>query len=123
MARGNTATISITAFRADWGTHMPIAALCERWTISKDQVLRLRTLWNLPLRNDRRLRFRPAQSDTRDPTPEEIAAACLEIQSHWDENTRRLRFVAKPQAMELRPIETPPETRHLLDDLNLERQW
>jgi hypothetical protein len=120
---GVTATISITAFRGDWETHMPISALCERWTITKDQVLRLRTLWNLPLRNDRRLRFRPEQGDTRDPTEDEIKAACLEIQSRWDENTRRLRLVSKPQPLELRPIETPPETRDFLDSLNRECQW
>lgn len=120
---GITATISVTAFRADWASHMPIAALCERWTISKDQVLRLRTIWNLPLRNDRRLRFRPDAGDYRDPTEDEIKAACLEIQSRWDENTRRLRLVTKPQPLELRPIETPPETRDLLDDLNRECQW
>jgi hypothetical protein len=120
---GVTATISITAFRGDWETHMPISALCERWTITKDQVLRLRTLWNLPLRNDRRLRFKPSREDTRDPTIEEIKAACLEIQSRWDENTRRMRLVSKPQPLELRPVETPRETRDLLDDLNREAQW
>lgn len=120
---GVTATISIAAFRGDWETHMPISALCERWTITKDQVLRLRTIWNLPLRNDRRLRFKPRREDTRDPTKEEIEAACLEIQSRWDENTRRLRLVSKPQPLELRPVETPPETRDLLDDLNRESQW
>ena len=39
---GNTATISVDQFRADWLDHTPIGQLCERYTITKDQVIRLR---------------------------------------------------------------------------------
>jgi len=102
---GVTATISVTAFRADWSTHMPISALCERWTITKDQVLRLRDVWHLPLRNDRRLRFKPKRSEMRDPTPREIKQACKEIQAKWDARTREERAVIKTQAVHLRRIE------------------
>ena len=112
---GVTATISVTAFRADWNTHMPIAALCERWTITKDQVLRLRDVWNLPLRNDRRLRFKPKRSEMRDPTPREIAQACREIQAKWDDHTRHQRLVTKPQTFEVREIQTPPDLRIYLE--------
>lgn len=110
---GVTATISITAFRADWDTHMPIAALCQRWTITKDQVLRLRDIWHLPLRNDRRLRFKPERQ--RDPTPREIIQACKEIQARWDEHTRHERMVSKPQVFQLRQIETPAELRDYVE--------
>jgi hypothetical protein len=103
---GVTATISVTAFRADWNTHMPIAALCQRWTISKDQVLRLRDVWQLPLRNDRRLRFKPKRSDSRDPSPREIEQACKEIQARWDARTREERAVIKTQHVTLRRIDT-----------------
>lgn len=106
---GVTATISVTAFRADWATHMPISALCERWTITKDQVLRLRDVWHLPLRNDRRLRFKPQRSEYRDPTPAEIKAACRAIQSRWDERTRDERAVVKTQGVTLRQVEMTPE--------------
>lgn len=102
---GVTATISVTAFRADWSTHMPISALCERWTITKDQVLRLRDVWHLPLRNDRRLRFKPKRSEMRDPTPREIKQACKEIQAKWDARTREERAVIKTQTVNLRRIE------------------
>ena len=102
---GVTATISVTAFRADWATHMPISALCERWTITKDQVLRLRDVWHLPLRNDRRLRFKPKRSEMRDPTPREIKQACKEIQAKWDARTREERAVIKTQTVHLRRIE------------------
>ena len=104
--RGNTATISVAAFRADWLTHMPMRALCERYTISRDQVIRLRDVWHLPLRNDRRLRFKPKRSEMRDPTPREIAQACREIQAKWDERTREERAVVKVQHVTLRRIDT-----------------
>jgi len=102
---GVTATISVTAFRADWDTHMPMRALCERYTISRDQVIRLRDVWHLPLRNDRRLRFKPKRCDMHDPTPREIIQACKEIQAKWDARTREERAVIKTQTVNLRRIE------------------
>lgn len=101
---GNTATISITAFRADWQTHMPISALCVRYTITKDQVIRLRDVWQLPLRTDRRLRYKPKRSEMRDPTPREIAQACREIQARWDARTREDRAVTKTESVQVRFI-------------------
>lgn len=114
---GVTATISVAAFRADWATHMPIAALCERWTISKDQVLRLRDVWQLPLRNDRRLRYKPKRSEYRDPTPREIKAACRRIQASWTEETRELRAVMKTPHVSLRRIELSGEALDAYEQL------
>jgi hypothetical protein len=113
--RGITATIDVATFRADWMTHMPISALCERWTISKDQVLRLRDVWKLPLRNDRRLRFKPERQ--RDPTPREIAQACREIQARWDERTREERAVVKQSTVSLQRIEMTPEARAAFEQM------
>jgi hypothetical protein len=112
---GVTATISIESFAADWATHMPIAELCTRFTITKDQVLRLRDVWNLPLRNDRRLRFKPAKGESRDPTPGEIRKACLEIQSRWDERTRGERQVIKARQFVLKRIELTNDAREALE--------
>jgi hypothetical protein len=56
---GNTAVISFEQFSADWASHVPIAALCERYTVTKDQVLRLKVIWNLSPRHDRSLRAKP----------------------------------------------------------------
>ena len=106
---GITATISVVAFRADWLTHMPMRALCDRYTITRDQVIRLRDVWNLPLRNDRRLRFKPKRSEIKDPTPREIAQACKEIQAQWDERTREMRHVIKSQPVTMKRIEMTPE--------------
>lgn len=110
---GNTATISVEQFRADWCAHTPIVQLCSAYSVTKDQVIRLRDLWQLPLRNDRRLRFKPERS--RDPTPAEIRAATARIQATWDECTRAMRLVSKPQPVTTRRVpldgveEPPPE--------------
>jgi hypothetical protein len=114
---GVTATISVAAFRADWATHMPITALCDRWTITKDQVLRLRDLWELPLRNDRRLRYKPKRCEYRDPTPREIVKACKDIQARWDDRTREERSVVKNRPVTLARIELSPEARAELEGM------
>ena len=110
--RGVTATIDVATFRADWLTHMPISALCERWTIRKDQVIRLKVVWELPPRHDRRLRAKPERQP--DPTPRQIRRACIRIQSTWDENTREERRVVKTQAVHRRRIELTDEAREAL---------
>lgn len=99
---GNTATISIERFRADWCAHKPIVEICEAYSVTKDQVIRLRDFWRLPLRNDRRLRKKPAKQ--RDPTPDEIAAATARIQATWDDRTREQRRVSKPQPVSVQRI-------------------
>lgn len=50
---GNTATIDVQAFRLQWDAGMPMAVMCSHWTITKDQLIRLKTVWELPLRHDR----------------------------------------------------------------------
>jgi hypothetical protein len=107
--RGNTATISVQAFRADWMTHMPMRALCERWTITRDQVIRLKHVWQLPPRHDRKLRAKPVRQ--KDPTPREIAHACLEIQAKWTAEIREERSVTKTQHVSLRRVELTDEAR------------
>lgn len=107
--RGNTATISLTAFRADWATHMPMRALCERWTISRDQVIRLAVVWELPRRHDRKLRAKPVRQ--RDPTTTEIRDICLQIQATWSDDVREERRVEKTQHALLRRIPLDSETR------------
>jgi hypothetical protein len=109
--RGNTATISVTEFRAEWLSHRPFSHICTHFTITRDQAVRLRLLWDLPPRNDRRLRFKPVRSEIRDPTPSEIADACREIQAMWDDRTRAERCVNKSKPVELRPIDTSDEAR------------
>lgn len=106
--RGNTATISLTAFRADWLTHMPMRDLCVRYTITRDQVVRLKHVWSLPPRHDRRLRAKPVRQ--RDPTPAEIRKACASIQATWTAEVREERRVTKTAQFRLQRIELNGET-------------
>jgi hypothetical protein len=52
MRQSITSTISIEQFRADWSDYIPIAELCQRYNITKDQVIRLRVVLALPPRMD-----------------------------------------------------------------------
>ena len=121
MPRGVTATISVSAFTADWLAHVPMRGLCERWTISRDQVVRLKHVWHLPPRHDRRLRAKPIRQ--RDPTPSEIKKACALIQSSWSDDTREDRRVVKSKPVTLQRIEVPDEIRDAADDPTSEVQW
>jgi len=105
--RGNTATISLTAFRADWLTHMPMRDLCIRYTVSRDQVVRLKHVWGLPPRHDRRLRAKPERQ--RDPTPSEIRRACASIQATWTDDVREERRVTKTARFRLQRVELTGE--------------
>lgn len=109
---GNTATISVAAFRADWMTHMPMRALCERWTITRDQVIRLADVWKLPRRHDRKLRAKPTRQ--RDPTPAEIRAACLKFQAEWDDAAHERHLVQKTRDVTVMRFDVP---LHLRDEL------
>jgi hypothetical protein len=121
MMAGSTATISVAAFRADWMTHMPMRALCQRWTITRDQVIRLKHAWDLPPRHDRRLRAKPVRQ--RDPTPREIAQAKLEIQAGWTEEIREQRRVIKSAPVTLQRIEMNDEAREAFEDQAGDIEW
>ena len=98
---GNTATICVATFRADWDAGVPMVDLCQRWTITKDQLIRLKTVWNLPLRHDRARKREPVTRVSRaelraseascDLAPAIAAAAAKERQA-WTleiEHSRR----------------------------------
>jgi hypothetical protein len=123
MLRGNTAAIDFATLRIQWDSHSAMASICSYWSVSKDQLIRLKAVVPLPPRHDRRLRFRPDRTEPDDPTPSQIKAACREIQARWDDNTRRLRAVSKPQEFEVPYVEVPPEAREFFDDINRETQW
>jgi hypothetical protein len=96
---------------------VPIRHLCENFTISRDQVTRLKFVWNLSPRYDRRLRFKPKRAEMRDPTPREIAQSCRAIRATWDAATEEDRRVIKTQHVHLRRIEMTDEAREALGQL------
>jgi hypothetical protein len=113
---GITATISIESFRVDWCSHLSMRDLAQRYTITRDQVVRLAVVWGLPRRHDRKLRERGARG--RDPTPEEIAAECARFQELWTPHQREQRRVTKSAGYVLPIVQTPDDVRHFLDDWN-----
>jgi len=114
---GNTATIDFSTLKVQWDSHAPMAAICSHFSITKDQLIRLKTVVPLAPRHDRRFRFKPKRSEYRDPTPREIKQACKEIQAKWDERTREERAVIKTQHVSLRRIEMTEEAWEAFDQL------
>jgi hypothetical protein len=66
-----------TALRDVWASGSAMADITAFLGITKDQLIRLRGVLELPLRLDRSKRAKPPRY--KDPTPQEIAAACAEI--------------------------------------------
>lgn len=112
---GNTAAINFATLRVQWDSHSSMAAICSYWTISKDQLIRLRDVLPLPKRHDRRYRVKPARQ--RDPTTTEILQACLDIQAGWDDATRAARAGHKPEPLQLRVVPLPED---MVDDIRWE---
>ncbi len=126
---GDTSRVSVETLRVQWDSHSSYAAICSYWTITKDQLIRLRNVVPLPLRNDRRLRFRPTPYEA--PSPEEIAASeasldlapqvairatCVTVE--WTDEIRLQRQVRKPAMFSMEPVETPEEFREAIEDVD-----
>lgn len=117
---GNTATIDLNLLRMQWDSHSAMVAICTHFTITKDQLIRLKGVVPLAPRHDRRFRFKPKRSEQRDPTPEEILAATQRIRAAWDDATEQDRRVTKTQSFQLRAYETPAE---LQDSPEMQPDW
>jgi hypothetical protein len=134
---GNTATIDVAQFRSAWASHVPIRALCLTFKISRDQVTRLKFVWELPPRHDRALRWKPGKDDREpDPDADEIAASestldlapwvadqVTAIHAMWSDRTWEERRVEKTPEFRVARTEVPEEYREMIDDLNRECQW
>lgn len=127
---GNTATIELSTLRVQWDSYLPMAAICQHWTITIDQLVRLRDIWGLPPRNDRRRRYKPGRAD-KFPEPDaaelaasedsldlapQVAARVTCVQVKWTAEIREERQVQKPTAFSLAKVEVPDELRWLLDE-------
>lgn len=115
MTPVNTSTISIEQFRADWDDYIPISQLCVKYGISKDQLIRLRLVLALSPRMDCTRRYKPRRG--RDPSPSQIAAACLRIQATWDQTARESRAVYKQGQIRV------SEVLEICDDSDEDETW
>lgn len=110
---GNTATIDLNLLKVQWDSHSAMVAICTHWTITKDQLIRLKSVVPLAPRHDRRFRFKPKRSECRDPTPQEILDATARIRASWDDATEEDRRVVKVQQFQIRAYEVPAELQDM----------
>ena len=115
MAAGNTAAIDFKTLRVQWASHLSMHLICTHWTITKDQLIRLKTVADLPPRHDRRLRFRPQRGEIKDPTPAELEQRKAEVRAAWDEETEMRRRGIKPQPYQLPQISLSAEAREIFE--------
>jgi hypothetical protein len=101
----NTATTNVVQFKRDWHANLMIVQICDRHTLTKDQVVRLRVLWQLPPRIDRAARARPTRYV--DPTPEELAERTRAVRETWTADTEHRRRVSKSADYTVPEIPSP----------------
>lgn len=120
--RGDTAAIDVQTLRVQWASHSSMVAICAFWTISRDQLIRLRDVYELPKRHNRSLRFKPPrQSDDAD-TPEEeqqsqatlslapsIEERAAMVRARWTESVRNERYWTKPLSLAVQQVELPAD--------------
>jgi hypothetical protein len=106
--RGNTTAINVATLRLQWSSHSSMASICSFWTISRDQLIRLRDVHRLPKRHDRTKRRKPerepepsraelrASEATLDLAPR-IAKRAAIVQARWSDAVRENRHWRKPQ--------------------------
>ena len=131
---GNTAAIDRATLEAQWAAYVPMAAICQHWTITTDQLVRLRSAWAMPLRLDRKRRYKPSRNERMlDPTPEELAASENSLalapmvaaratceSALWTDEVRAQRQAVQPTPFRLSRIEVPGE---LLDEVDESPDW
>jgi hypothetical protein len=120
---GDTSQVCVATLRVQWDSHSSYAAICTHWTITKDQLVRLRNVLPLPLRLDRRMRYRPNGTGWS-LTPEEIEASesslnlaplvaaratCVTV--NWTDEIRAARQVQKPSPFRVAEVDLPDEYR------------
>ena len=131
---GNTAVIDQQTLRAQWEAYIPLQVIAQFWTVSSHQLVRLRDVWGLPPRNDRRRRYKLSRVERMlDPTPEELAASESSLalapmvaaratceSALWTDEIRAQRQVVQPTPFRLARIEVPGE---LVDEMDETPDW
>jgi hypothetical protein len=133
---GNTSRIDAATLRVQWSSYLPMGAICQHWTITVHQLVRLRVAWELPPRNDRKLRYKPSRDERLlDPDADELAASessldlapmvaerVTVVHATWSPNDWAERQAVKPEPFRLARFATPDEARDLVDE-PAEGEW
>lgn len=123
---GNTATIDVAVLREQWSSQMPMVAICTHWTVTKDQLIRLRDVFALPKRHDRKLRHKPPRAPRPDAAELAASEASLNLapqiaervtvtQAAWTFEVRMSRRMAESSPFMLRWVESEGVIRRFLD--------
>jgi hypothetical protein len=133
---GNTSRIDAATLRVQWSSYVPMGAICQHWTITVHQLVRLRVAWELPPRNDRKRRYKPSRDERLlDPDADELAASessldlapmvaerVTVVQATWSPVDWAERQAVKPEPFRLARFATPDEARDLVDE-PAEGEW
>jgi hypothetical protein len=133
---GKTATIDATTLRVLWDSYLPMGAICQHFTITVHQLVRLRVAWELPPRNDRKRRYKPSRDERLlDPDADELAASessldlapmvaerVTVVHATWTPADWAERQAVKPEPFRLARFATPDEARDLVDE-PAEGEW
>lgn len=133
---GDTSRIDAATLRLQWDSYLPMGAICQHWTITVHQLVRLRVAWELPPRNDRKRRYKPSRDERLlDPDADELAASessldlapmvaerVTVVQATWTVADWGERQAVKPGPFRLARIDTPDEARDLVDEAS-EGEW
>lgn len=123
---GNTSTIDLATLRVQWDSHSTYASICTHWTITRDQLIRLRDVLPLAKRHDRRLRRKPPRAPRPDDAEilasesslnlaPQIAERVTNTQAEWSYEVRMARRMAESSPFLLRWIEPTGVIRRFLD--------
>lgn len=127
---GNTNRIDLATLRVQWSSYVPIAAICQYWTVTSHQLVRLRVVLGLEPRNDRKRRYKPSRSERMlDLDAAEVAASessldlaprvaerATVIQAWWTPKDWEDRRATKNNAVSLASIPVPEEARRFVDE-------
>jgi hypothetical protein len=129
---GNTNRIDQATLRLQWSSYVPIAAICQYWTVTSHQLVRLRVVLGLEPRNDRKRRYKPSRSERMlDPDAAELEASestldlaprvaerVTVIHAWWTPRDWEERKAVRDNAMSLAAVPVPEEARNYVDDHN-----
>jgi hypothetical protein len=129
---GNTNRIDFATLRIQWGSYIPMSMICQHWTITSHQLVRLRVVLGLEPRNDRKRRYKPSRSERLlDPDAAELEASestldlaplvaerVTVIHAWWTPRDWEERRAVKDNALSLAAVPVPDEARGYVDDHN-----
>lgn len=95
MATTDWRAVDREQFSRDWADNLTIQEICEKHSLTKDQVIRLRDVFGCPKRMNRKLRRKPERS--ADPSPEYIEKCCIILRNSWTMREERWRRKYVPE--------------------------